>query len=392
VRSLSRERVPVVGFFYTREHFGRFSRLIQAHFLDRTLPTERIASILTAYCSGLPEKPVLMAASDEFAFILARHREQLAEHFAFHWVSSETAFKVFDKAEMSRLCEQAGILCPKTHVTVTGEDIGRAASAFLFPCIVKPVRSFHTAFPFRKKTFVAGSPAALLRFYERHPGLVGHTLWQEFIEGPDDEIVQSNVLIGESGETRAVCGVKKLRQYPPGRGNMCFGRTEDNAIAASQGLKLLHFLRYSGLASLEFKRQPNENRYYFIEMNARLPWYCALFAQAGVNLPYLAYMDLSGAEGECLSRTQQAGVHWMIARDDLGSILECPRDQPGGFLQWMRSLVRTQSFAWWNLRDPAPFLFSTLSWVGAAFSEGTDREAFNSVPSGSPIFLRSRGR
>ena len=28
-------------------------------------------------------------------------------------------------------------------------------------------------------------------------------------------------------------------------------------------------------------------------MNTRLPWYNGLFADAGVNLPYLAYLDLA---------------------------------------------------------------------------------------------------
>ena len=375
VRSLTREGVPVVGFSYSKEHFGRFSRLIQAHYLDRTLPAERLANILIECRSGFKSKPVLLAASDEFAFLLAQCREQLARHFAFHWLSGENAFKVFDKSEMSRLCELAGISCPRTHVTVTAEDIGQAARAFPFPCIVKPVRSFRMAFPSRrKKIYVAESPIALLRFYEHHPGLVGTTIWQEFIKGPDEEIVQCNVLTGESGEVRAVCGVRKLRQYPSGCGNMCFGRTATNDIAASQGLKLLRFLQYRGLASLEFKRQPDSNRYYFIEMNPRLPWYCALFADAGVNLPYLAYLDLTGTgRGEYLCRKQQDGVHWMKARDDLGSFFEGLRLQPHSVLQWLRCLARTRCFAWWVPRDPAPFLCSTLSWIGDVFGSDERR-------------------
>lgn len=376
VRSLARKGVPVVGFFYTREHFGRFSRLVQSHWLDRTLSAERLANRLIEYRPGYAARPVLLAASDEFAFLIAQRREQLAEHFAFHWVSGDTAFKVFDKAEMSRLCEQAGILCPRTHVTVPDEDIGQAAETFSYPCIIKPVRSFHSAFPPRRKNYVAKSPAALFRFYEQNPGLLGSTLWQEVIKGGDEEIVQCNVLIGTSGETRAVCGVRKLRQYPPGFGNMCFGRTEANDIAASLGLKLLHFLRYRGSASLEFKRQPDDNRYYFIEMNPRLPWYCGLFAAAGVNLPYLAYLDLTGGDGcESVCSRQQDGVHWMNAGDDLRSSFGSLRLQSRSGLQWMRSLARTRCFAWWNPRDPAPFLRATVHWLGAAFFQRKGRRA-----------------
>ena len=52
-------------------------------------------------------------------------------------------------------------------------------------------------------------------------------------------------------------------------------------------------LGYRGLGSLEFKYRHKDSGYYFIEMNTRLPWYNGVFADAGVNLPHLAYLDLA---------------------------------------------------------------------------------------------------
>src|SRR5437867_3552261 len=80
---------------------------------------------------------------------------------------------------------QAGILCLETHIACTAEDIRLAAQAFSFPCVVKPFRSFRTAFPSGRKNYVATSARDLLRFYEQYPDLVGTTLWQEVIDGPD---------------------------------------------------------------------------------------------------------------------------------------------------------------------------------------------------------------
>jgi D-aspartate ligase len=374
VRSLAREGVPIVGFYNSSEQFGRLSRFVRAHFLALSLAPERIGATLIECGSRFPGKRVLFATNDQFALLLAQCREQLSQHFAFHWVSAESMSKIVDKSEMSRLCQQAGVLCPRTHITEATEDIARTARDFPFPCLIKPVRSFRTTFLPDTKNFVADSPRTLLAFYEQNPGLLGTTLWQELIEGSDQDIYQCNILIRESGEVGALFGVRKGRQYPPGYGVMCFGQSEENEIVASQALRLLRFLHYRGFASLEFKRQPRDNRYYFIEMNPRLPWYCALFADAGVNLPYLAYLDLTGnSEFENLNRRQQNGVSWISFRHDLGSFLRNRRNHRYSALQWLRSVFTARSFAWWSLRDPVPFMRATVEMLGVAMRWGNRR-------------------
>src|SRR5260370_26370126 len=136
-RSLARAGVTAIGFYYSRRHFGRSSRLLQAYPVARSLSPEGLARVLIETSAGFRDQPVLFAASDEFAFLIAQGRELLAERFAFHWNSGETVLKLFDKAEMIRFCQQTGILCAKTHVTTTAEDTRLAAQAFSFPCVVK---------------------------------------------------------------------------------------------------------------------------------------------------------------------------------------------------------------------------------------------------------------
>lgn len=363
IRSLAREGVRIVGFYDGKaEDFGRFSRYVQAHFLDAALSDEQVCAALIDCASHFSDKPVLFVADDRHALLLATYRRELSQHFAFHWWCAEGFSKVVDKSEMSRLCDQAGVLCPLTHITQPVENLARRAQDFPFPCLVKPKRSFGTAFPFGTKNFVAESPQSLLDFYQRNPGLIGQTIWQELIEGKDDEILQCTVLIRQSGEIGALFGIRKIRQFPPGYGSMCFGRSEENEIVASLTLKLLRFLNYRGFASLEFKHRPKDNRYYFIEMNPRLPWYNALFADAGINLPYLAYLDLTQKrEPATLKLQQRSGVYWISFRDDLASFLRRRRERRESFWQWIKSVVKARSFAWWSWSDPLPFLRATTS-------------------------------
>ena len=385
-RSLARVGVPAVGFYYSHRHFGRFSRMLHANPISRSLSPEQLADILIQRAASFRGQPVLFPASDEFAFLVTQARGQLAERFEFHWNGAETALKLFNKAEMIRFCQQAGILCPRTHITNTDEDIHSAAEAFTFPCVVKPLRSFRTEFPCGRKNYIAESVRDLVRFYERYPDLVGATLWQEVIDGPDEEIYQCNVLIAESGEVRAICGVRKLRQYPTGFGNMCFGRTENNRYVTSEGLKLLRLLRYRGFASIEFKRRASDGRYYFIEMNARLPRYCGLLADAGLNLPHLAYLDLTTADGWSCANMQYENVYWLTAGEDFLSMRKSQGLRGRSLLTSIRSIRKARSFAWWDRRDPLPFAHSILNGRASAtaycaptpspstFEESDDRE------------------
>jgi predicted ATP-grasp superfamily ATP-dependent carboligase len=147
---------------------------------------------------------------------------------------------------------------------------------------------------------------------------------------------------------------------------MCFGRSEENEVLTAQALQLLRSLQYRGLASLEFKYRAEDGRYYFIEMNPRLPWYNGLFADAGVNLPSMTYLDLAGNERpEPINARQRNGVYWISFKLDLGWFVRTRNTGRIGLLDWLRSVARARSYAWFNWRDPRPFLRATADLFGA---------------------------
>jgi D-aspartate ligase len=362
VRSLTIRGVHVVGFHYTDAHFGRFSRLAECHYIDRSLSTEAIADVLLRRRVSCTAQPVLLAASDEFGFTIFDQSAKLASSFSFHVPECGDARQLFSKARMHEACARAGILCPMTVVPASLPQVVEASARLRFPVIVKPVRSFANAFPVPGKNLVVQCAADLFRFYTRNPLLTETSIIQEVIPGGDENVVQCNVLVRQNGELDSMCCVRKLRQNPPGRGNMCYGISETNADAAAAALRLLECCGYRGLASLEFKYHPEERRYYFIEMNPRMPWYCALLPKSGVNLPYRAYLDLTGRLGDDVPPpVQRDGVRWMNASEDLSAVFGGRRIAFGDVVTWLRQLYGTDTFAWWDPTDPAPFAHSTLS-------------------------------
>jgi predicted ATP-grasp superfamily ATP-dependent carboligase len=210
------------------------------------------------------------------------------------------------------------------------------------------------------KNFVAQSPSELLRFYNSNAGLKGETIWQQVIEGGDENIYQCTALIRASGEIGMTFCARKIRQYVPGYGSMCFGRSEWNDRVVSNSLKLLDLLDYRGFASLEFKYQAKDKSFYFIEMNPRLPWYSGLFADAGVNLPSFGYLDLTqGADFPALK--QQDGIYWISFKRDLRWLARTRKNRPISVAQWLRSVARARSYSWWQWKDPKPFLGSSFN-------------------------------
>jgi predicted ATP-grasp superfamily ATP-dependent carboligase len=191
----------------------------------------------------------------------------------------------------------------------------------------------------------------------------GATLMQELIEGGDNQVFQYTALVNTQGEIAAYSTVRKLRQYPAGYGSMCYGQTEYNEALALAGRELILALGYRGLGSIEFKYRHKDSGYYFIEMNTRLPWYNGLFADAGVNLPYLAYLDLaSGLSAHNATGfappQQRDGTTWVGYHNYAACFRDIKRTNPISRMMFLRHVAQAKSYGWWNWADPKPFLAS----------------------------------
>jgi len=383
-RGLGRRGVPVYALHDSLRGPLRFSRYVRQCFLFSDDPTQprayagdsvanedELCRLMLEWSQGFSRKPVLFATSDWFARFLSNRQRQLKEKFLFHWVPPELFTTIVDKGQMVRFCQQAGVRVPRTHITRPEDDMAEVTRSFVYPCLVKPVHRYTAGFPVETaKVLIAQDAQQALAFFEKYPRLKGGTLMQELIEGGDDQVFQCTALVGQSGEIAAYSTVRKLRQYPPGYGSMCHGRTEPNEAMTADALKLLRALGYRGLGSLEFKYRQKDGGYYFIEMNTRLPWYNGLFADAGVNLAHLAYLDLvndgsaapspASLSSAPLSSAQRNGTTWISFHNFAGWFRETKGRREIGLAGFAAQVAKAKSYAWWNWGDPAPFFASLM--------------------------------
>lgn len=381
-RSLGRRGVPVYALNNHLRDALRRSRYCRGCFIFPDDPTQPrayaadsvanedvLANLLMDWSEDLPGRPVVFATSDWFARFLSIRRHQIESRYRFHWIDPGLFASIADKGRMAAFCRTAGVRVPRTHVSRPEDDVAAIARDFPYPCLVKPVHRYTASFPVETaKVFVAQTAEELEGFFAKYPQMKGATLVQELIEGGDNQVFQCTVLVKQSGEIAAYSTVRKLCQYPPGYGSMCYGRTEPNETLAAEALKLVRALGYRGLGSLEFKHRERDGGYYFIEMNTRLPWYNGIFADAGVNLAHLAYDDLTReTPASTTSPQQRQNTAWISFHNYSLSRRESRNHEatPDGF--WS-AVFRAQSYAWWNWQDPAPFLAScwlaVRSWAG----------------------------
>ena len=122
--------------------------------------------------------------------------------------------------------------------------------------------------------------------------------------------------------------------------------------------KILGEIRYHGLSEVEFMLDTADKKYKLLEINAR-PWgWHTLAIAAGVNLPYLAYLDTLGETVSVKDFTK--GVRWFRLTTDIPTVaieIAKGRMKPGDYF---RTLKGKKHEAVLSLTDPLPFFMELV--------------------------------
>src|SRR5262249_60589595 len=83
---------------------------------------------------------------------------------------------------------------------------------------------------------------------------------------------------------------RRARQYPVEFGyTSTFVETVDCAAVEAAGHRYLASLDYTGLAEVEFKFDPRDQRYKILDVNARIWTWCALGDRVGTDFPHVQW-------------------------------------------------------------------------------------------------------
>lgn len=316
VRSLGRRGVPVC--VIDDEHsIARFSRYTShavrvADLRDERRTVDEVLDIGRRL--GLRDW-VLYPTRDETVAAFSRNRSQLMEWFRVPTPDWSTIQWAWDKRNTYQLAQELAIPIPRTWYPQDLGELGQIEADL--PLIVKPAIKEHFFYATRAKAWRADSRAELAALFQQAVALVGlgEVMIQELIPG-DGQQQFSYCAFFKDGHAVGSMVARRRRQHPPD-----FGRAstfvETLALPDIESLseRFLQALDYYGLVEMEYKLDPRNGQYKLLDVNARTWGYHTLGQQAGVDFPYLLFLDQLGQPVE--SYRAQAGVKWVRLVTDL---------------------------------------------------------------------------
>jgi len=259
------------------------------------------------------------------------------------------------KDRLPEFLERAGTRYPRTAHLRPGADLGAAAAAVGFPCVLKPTRRAHGF-----KAAIAHSSAELASCYAMASPHADDWIIQELVRGGDPDVYFCYTYIGRDGSPKGVFVGHKLRQNPRGTGIAAEAAGCDDDFVRTESLRLFTLAGYRGFGSTEFRRDPETGIYYFIEFTiGRTDFNVGCAIANGVDLPYLGYADIAGLGTPGLPSMQRNRRRWVDLSRCLNGIIQERREDRSSWVSaaaaMLRSMSPTNAFTLFDAGDAGPF-------------------------------------
>jgi predicted ATP-grasp superfamily ATP-dependent carboligase len=290
IRSLGRAGIPVLAVDHRQSALGFRSRYARPVVSPDPQDEEAFVSFLAGLEVDAPA-PVF-ATHDEPLNAIARGAERLGDKFLYPFPPWEVLARIQTKRGQLEAARAAGVPVPRTAYPASEEEARAAGGELGYPVLVKPSSTEGFKRRFGRQAFRCDGPrevAAAFTDAEPYEPMV-----QEVVPGGDEELYTLGSYLAADGEALGLFCGRKLRQTPPGVGTCRVGEAVWVEEVVEQGLELLRALEHKGLSQVEFKRDRRDGSFKLMEVNPRLWQWHGLASACGVDLPLIAYRDLTG--------------------------------------------------------------------------------------------------
>jgi predicted ATP-grasp superfamily ATP-dependent carboligase len=366
IRSLGRHGCHILASAPDRYGLGCASRYCHKR-LTHPDPESNPAGFLAALLKDVEKHQisVVLPTADIPTNVLLAHQDQLPGGTHLVAPARELVELAHDKAELGRLAERLGVPWPRTILLQDRTSIEEAVDRLGLPLVVKPRFSVFESGGRWVKTSVRLVSSARdlepLVASREHDSKIEFLL-QEKVPGEGRGVF----VLARQGEIRAVFAHRRLREKPPwgGESTLCEA-TDPEPSLVEYAERLLRELKWSGVAMLEFKWDPESRRAWLMEINGRFWGSTQLAVAAGIEFPWLLYAQEVQQVDALPGPRRDARMWWLrgdlahfVARLRTGGLREVPpilRDF-GRTRQGMP--LDTDTF---KVADPLPFV---VEWAG----------------------------
>jgi predicted ATP-grasp superfamily ATP-dependent carboligase len=301
---------------------------------------------------------VLIPTHDEQVRQIALHYEEAQKRFRYagpHW---DVYRLVYDKRLSYEWCLRHGVNSPRSYLPSDPEDVPNGTLEY--PFIVKPSVKPN----FKRRSNAKAIPvesSQALRDLLRGP-LAGvatdELIYQEIIPGGGRQ-QWSYAGLFVHGQPVAAFTACRQRQHPPDFGRAStYVAAEHDAEVERESRKVLEALQYTGLAEVEWKRDPRDGRLKFLEVNARSWGWHSLASPVVGDLAPMLYHFL--VNGETKPAVPRYGARWIKYITDMPVVMDLWRRGELSLTEYLRTLRGKVVTCEWQDRDPFPFFLQFL--------------------------------
>lgn len=357
IRCLGREDIPVAAVDYKKAGaYALYSRyaseeLIAPYYKDEP---EALKEFLIDYAKKQNKKPILFPTADPYAEFIDAYLDELSEYYLITMTEKGLWTKLIDKDELYLLAEKHGVRIPKTIQTIEPDLIEKVESDLGYPCLVKPADSTSFVETFRKKLFEVQNREQLEEALEKSKKANIEVVVQQLVKGFDDHMYTFDAYLNKESKVTHWMTAQKYRQYPINFGASVYTKQRYVQELYDIGAPFMEEIGYKGFGEIEFKKDADTGEYYLIEINVRTTNFNQMIATVGLNMPLIAYKDLTGQPiGERGIREDTEEVfHYMF--EDIHASRAYIKTGQLTFWQILKSYGAKKTGAVWDLDDPQP--------------------------------------
>jgi predicted ATP-grasp superfamily ATP-dependent carboligase len=264
-----------------------------------------------------------------------------------------------DKRAFYGVARRSNISTPKTFAPRSIDDVIDISRRIEYPCVLKPAFGYmykHLHF----KGTMARNSHELLGACKKLDEHMGSLLIQELVSGTDDNQYSLATYFNSDSQPLAMFTSRKLRQFPSHFGTGTFVASCVEVRVEELGISFLKKVHFQGAAEVEFKRDAKDGRLKMIEVNTRMWVQNSLALRCGIDLAYIAYVDMLGGKLDRTTQLQKE-VKWLNFCDDFFACFGS-----SGYLakreitlsNWLKSLMCKKEFALFCISDLKPFFIA----------------------------------
>lgn len=362
-RSFARHGIRTIG-VASDEH----APSLRSRYCDETVLVDDPMANVTEYKDALlalamrPDVKTIVPLTETDSYVLAKYRDEFAEHIATPWPSFETLRTIHDRDRLFEAAREAGIAVPETRSL---DDV----DAWDVDCVVKSrfaLLSSEYTTDHLPAELVDQDAAVFVPAHERPDvdalrAAFGHTPHvQRYIDGPE----YSLGVLYENGEPVVETQKRIIRGVKYYHGPSVYHETVHIPELEAFGRTLLTHLDYNGPADIDVIQDPDTGEFKLLEINPRFWATVQLEIHGGFDFPKYYWQLATGTPvGPVPDPTP--GIRSHVLAGELSYLLSVAKDDhpvrdhptlPAATRNVVTSTLRDRRFDVLDARDPRPFL------------------------------------